>query len=153
MATIEELQTRLDNKTFDPSALNNEQRIAVDNAFKTGQLKGYNSVSEIERERDIGAKIIATEKAKKDRPFTVATRGMVPLTSEGIERSDLELTGDVAGATYIYSKDMPKIVSSIIRDPSQGLGIDKMKAVEGDFRKYERALQKLPFLRNVKILK
>lgn len=152
MATIEELQTRLDNKTFDPSALNNEQKIAVDNAFKTGQLKGYNSVSEIEREREIGAKIIATEKAKKDRPFTVATRGMVPLTNEGIERKDLELTGDVAGAAYIYSKDMPKIVNSIIRDPSQGLGIDKMKAVEGDFRKYERALQKLPFLRNVKIL-
>ena len=33
MATIEELQSRLDNKTFDPSALNDEQRIAVDNAF------------------------------------------------------------------------------------------------------------------------
>ena len=51
MATIEELQSRLDNKTFDPSALNNEQRIAVDNAFKTGQLKGYNSVSEIEKRK------------------------------------------------------------------------------------------------------
>ena len=52
MATLKELQTRLDNKTFDPSTLNNEQRIAVDIAFESGQLKGYNSVSEIERERD-----------------------------------------------------------------------------------------------------
>ena len=71
---------------------------------------------------------------------------MVPLTNEGIERSDLELTGDVAGATYVYSKDMPKIVNSIIRDPSQGLGIDKMKAVETDFRRvWREQLQKVPF--------
>ena len=125
MATLKELQTRLDEKTFDPSTLNKEQRAAVDIAFESGQLKGYNSVSEIEKERAIGAKMIATEKAKRDRPFTVATRGTLPFTSEGIERSDLELTGDVAGAAYIYSKDMPRIVSAFTRDPQSGLGIDK----------------------------
>ena len=152
MATLKELQTRLDEKTFDPSTLNKEQRAAVDIAFESGQLKGYNSVSEIEKERAIGAKIIATEKAKKDRPFTVATRDKLPFTNEGIERSDLELTGDVAGAAYIYSKDMPRIVSAFTRDPQSGLGIDKMRAVGTDFRQYERALQKLPFIRNVKIL-
>lgn len=65
MATLQELQTRLDNKTFDPSALNREQRVAVDNAFKSGQLKGYSSVSEIEKERNIASKVIAAERKKK----------------------------------------------------------------------------------------
>ena len=65
MATLKELQTRLDEKTFDPSTLNKEQRAAVDIAFESGQLKGYNSVSEIEKERAIGAKMIATEKARE----------------------------------------------------------------------------------------
>ena len=152
MATIEELQTRLDNKTFDPGALNDDQRAAVDLAFKSGQLKGYNSVSEIERERDIGAKIIAKEKAKRDQPFTVATQGMLPLTSQGVERSDLELVGDVGGAAYIYSKDMPKIVSAFTKDPQAGLGLDKMRAAATDFDKYEKQLQKLPFIRQFKLL-
>ena len=57
MATIQELQKRLDEKTFDPSKLNDDQRAAVDLAFQSGQLKGYNSVAEVEKERDIGAKL------------------------------------------------------------------------------------------------
>ena len=153
MATLQELQKRLDEKTFDPKALNDDQRAAMDIAFESGQLKGYNSVKEIEKERAIGAQMIASEKAKRDRPFTVATQGMLPLTSQGIERSDLELAGDVSGAAYIYAKDMPKIVQAFTRDPQSTLGIDKMKAVQTDFRKYERQLQKLPFIRGAKILR
>ena len=56
MATLQELQKRLDEKTFDPSALNNDQRAAVDLALESGQLKGYTNVAEVEKERNLGAK-------------------------------------------------------------------------------------------------
>ena len=67
MATLQELQKRLDEKTFDPSELNNDQRAAVDLALESGQLKGYTNVAEVEKERDLGAKLIAREKTKKGR--------------------------------------------------------------------------------------
>ena len=73
MATIQELQKRLDNKTFDPSKLNDDQRAAVDLAFEQGQLKGYSSVAEVEKERNLGALLIAKEKEKKADPFKTAT--------------------------------------------------------------------------------
>ena len=86
MATLQELQKRLDEKTFDPSALNNDQRAAVDLALESGQLKGYTNVAEVEKERDLGAKLIAREKTKKADPFKTATEGIFPFTGEGIER-------------------------------------------------------------------
>ena len=76
MATIAELQSRLDNKTFDPSKLNDDQRAAVDLAFQSGELKGYNSVAEVEKERAIGATLIAKEKEAKADPFKTATKGI-----------------------------------------------------------------------------
>src|SRR6056300_1128920 len=144
MATYEELQKRLDNKTFDTSKLNPEQRSAVDLALQSGKLKGYASVDEIERERTIGSKIVAREKEKRAQPFTEATRGISPFSDEGITRSDLELTGDVAGGGLVYVKDMPKIVSAFQKDPQSQLGIDKIRAAATKFDKLERALDKLP---------
>jgi hypothetical protein len=152
MATIQELQKRLDEKNFDPSTLNKEQRAAVDLAFESGQLKGYANVSEVEKERNIGAKIVASEKAKRDRPFTEATKGIFPFTGEGVERSDLELLGDVTGAGLVYLKDAPKIVSAFAKNPTAGYGIDKLKAAATDFDKFEKAAQRLPFVRQAKIL-
>jgi hypothetical protein len=144
MATYEELQKRLDNKTFDTSKLNPEQRSAVDLALQSGKLKGYASVDEIERERTIGSKLVAREKEKRAQPFTEATRGISPFSDEGITRSDLELTGDVAGGGLVYVKDMPKIVSAFQKDPQSQLGIDKIRAAATKFDKLERALDKLP---------
>jgi hypothetical protein len=152
MATLQELQKRLDEKTFNPAELNQDQRAAVDLAFESGQLKGYNSVSEIEKERSIASKVIAAEKEKRDQPFTVATRGLLPLTDEGIERSDLELVGDVGATVYQYTKDMPKIVNAFSKDTQVNLSFDKMRAAAMDFQKYERQLQKLPFLKGARIL-
>ena len=152
MATLQELQTRLDNKTFDPSALNKEQRVAVDNAFKSGQLKGYSSVSEIEKERNIASRVIAAEKEKKADPFKVATRGMIPFTDEGVERSDLELAGDVTGSAFVYLKDAKKITEAFTRDPAAGYGADKLRAAATDFDKFEKAFQRLPVIKGVKIL-
>ena len=144
MATYEELQTRLDNKTFDTSKLNPEQRSAVDLALQSGKLKGYASVDEIERERAIGSKLVAKQKEKRAQPFTEATKGISPFSDEGITRSDLELTGDVAGGGIVYIKDMPKIVSAFQKDPQSSLGIDKIRAAATKFDKLERALDKLP---------
>lgn len=152
MATIQELQSRLDNKTFDPSKLNSDQRAAVDLAFEQGQLKGYKNVAEVEKERAIGAKLIAKEKEKKADPFKEATKGIFPFTGEGVERSDLELVGDVTGMGAVYIKDMPKIINEFAQNPQAGLGADKFRAAATNFDKYEKALQRLPVVRNVKIL-
>ena len=152
MATIAELQSRLDNKTFDPSKLNDDQRAAVDLAFQSGELKGYNSVAEVEKERNIGAALIAKEKEAKADPFKTATKGIFPFTGEGIERSDLELVGDVTGMGVVYLNDMPKIVSEFTKNPQAGLGADKFRAAVTNFDKYEKLFQRLPVIRNVKLL-
>ena len=152
MATLQELQKRLDEKTFDASKLNQDQRAAVDLALESGQLKGYASVSEIERERSLGSKLLAKEKELKADPFKTATKGIFPFTGEGVERSDMELIGDVAGMGAVYVNDMPKIVSEFTRNPGAGLGADKLRAASINFDKYEKALSKLPVIRNVKIL-
>ena len=152
MATIQELQKRLDEKTFDPSKLNDDQRAAVDLAFQSGQLKGYNSVAEVEKERDIGAKLVAKEKEKRADPFKTATEGIFPFTGEGIERRDLELVGDVTGMGAVYLRDMPKIVSEFTKNPQAGLGADKLRAAVTNFDKYEKLFGRLPVVRNVKML-
>ena len=152
MATLQELQKRLDEKTFDPSALNNDQRAAVDLALESGQLKGYTNVAEVEKERNLGAKLLAREKTKKADPFKTATEGIFPFTGEGIERSDLELIGDVAGSGAVYLNDMPKIVSAFTRDPSATYAADKLRAASINFDKYEKALGKLPVVKNFKML-
>ena len=152
MATLQELQKRLDEKTFDPSKLNDDQRTAVNIAFESGQLKGYKNVEEVERERKIGRTIIASEKEKRDRPFTEATKGIFPFTGEGIERSDLELAGDVTGGGLVYLKDAPKLVEAFTKNPTAGYGIDKLKAAATDFDRFEKAAQRLPFVRQAKIL-
>ena len=152
MATLQELQSRLDNKTFDPSKLNPDQRAAVDLAFEQGQLKGYKNVAEVEKERAIGAKLVAKEKEKKADPFKEATKGIFPFTGEGIERSDLELVGDVTGTGVVYLNDMPKIVSAFSRDPAASYSADKLRAAAINFDKYEKALGRLPVIRNFKML-
>ena len=152
MATLQELQTRLDNKTFDPSALNEQQVAAVDLAFQQGKLKGYKNVAEVTKERDIGATLIAKEKELKADPFKTATKGKIPFTDEGVERSDLELVGDVTGSGAVYLKDMNKIVSAFSRDPSASYGADKLRAAAMNFDKYEKMLNKLPYVRRFKLL-
>ena len=152
MATLQELQKRLDEKTFDPSKLNQDQRAAVDLALESGQLKGYTSVSEVEKERSLGANLLAKEKELKADPFKTATKGIFPFTGEGVERSDMELIGDVTGMGTVYINDMPKIVSEFSKNPQAGLGADKLRAASMNFDKYEKALSKLPVVKNFKIL-
>ena len=60
------------------------------------------------------------------------------------------MAGDVVGSGAVYIKDMPKIVSAFTRDPAAVYGADKLRPTT--FDKYEKALQRLPIIRNVKIL-
>jgi hypothetical protein len=119
---------------------------------ESGQLKGYTNVAEVEKERNLGAKLLTREKTKKADPFKTATEGIFPFTGEGIERSDLELIGDVAGSGAVYLNDMPKIVSAFTRDPSATYAADKLRAASINFDKYEKALGKLPVVKNFKML-
>ena len=116
MATLQELQIKLDNKTFDPSKLTKEQEAAVDLAFEGGQLTGYKNVGEVRRERDIGAKLVAKEKTERAQPFTTATQGIFG-TDRGVERRDLELVGDVGGSLAVLMKDSPKVLAALRADP------------------------------------
>lgn len=152
MATLQELQQKLNDKTFDPSKLNKEQEAAVNMAFEGGQLTGYKNVNEIRKEREIGAKLVASEKEKRAQPFTTATEGMVPFSDKGIERRDLELIGDVGGGFAVYLKDAPKILTALRADPKMG-GVDKARAMTMNLDKYANALKNLPYVKNVKLLR
>jgi len=152
MASVKELQERLDNKTFNPEELSQPQRDAIDMAFQQGVLKGYANVGEVERERKLGARGVAIEKEKRAQPFTTATEGKVPLMERGVERSDLELIGDITGAGYVYMKDMPKIVNEFRQNPTQGYGANKYLAASDKFDAFKKIADKLPIVRNVKIL-
>src|SRR5210317_2455285 len=114
MATLQELQMKLDDKSFDPSKLTKEQEAAVDIAFETGQLKGYKNVAEIRKEKKIGSALIAQEKTEKAQPFTTATKPLTP-SGEGFERRDLELAGDVTAGFATYLKEAPKVASALTR--------------------------------------
>ncbi len=47
MASIQELQKALDQKKIDTSTLNNDQLNALDKAFKSVELTGYDSVRDL----------------------------------------------------------------------------------------------------------
>ncbi|NBP58752.1 hypothetical protein EBU71_19860, partial [bacterium] len=64
MATLAEIQAAIDGKALDPRSLSQEQRNAVDDAFRQGILKGYRGIGELEAERDIAAEAIAKRKTE-----------------------------------------------------------------------------------------
>ncbi|NQY75264.1 MAG: hypothetical protein HRT90_10995 [Candidatus Margulisbacteria bacterium] len=119
MASIQALQKALDNKQIDTSTLNNDQLNALDKAFKSGELKGYDSVRDLRMEQGSAAEALATEKEEQLRPFQKATQGITP-TGEGIERADFELIGDVTGSIIPYVLDAGKIGDQMVRSGGAG---------------------------------
>jgi hypothetical protein len=66
MATLAEIQESIDNKTFDPSKLNSQEKRLVDEAISRGLIKSP-SLAQIQSERLTAARDIATlEQAEKD---------------------------------------------------------------------------------------
>ena len=66
MATLADIQKRLDDKTLDPSKLSSEDRRAIDELIRRGKLKGP-TMSELEAQRrDVGTDISTIEEASKN---------------------------------------------------------------------------------------
>ena len=63
MSTLNQLQKKLDDKTLNPNALSDEQRMVIDALIKSGKLKGptMGQLSEM--------RLGAAEDAAKDKEF------------------------------------------------------------------------------------
>ena len=103
MADIKTLQKAIDENRVDTRKLAPEQLQALDQAFKTGELTGYDSAKDYERLISLGALSVGKDKEKKLEPFKSAT---------GITRGDLVLAGSAAGSFVPYYKDLPKLLDS-----------------------------------------
>lgn len=149
MATVEELQNAIDNKSLDTRQLNREQRYAVDELFKSGDLKGYESIDELDAQIEGAADVIAEKKTKQLQPFEAQT---------GIGRAGTELVGEVVGGIVPWIKNNKAVAEELV----QGFGKAQMgmneKALQAlkikgyQFDKYEKMLQKLPFVKRIKLL-
>ena len=108
MATLAEIQKQIDEKTFDPSKLNSQQRRAVDEAIRQGLLSGP-STSEIQSQRSGAARDIATIDAATLDPFGVRLQQQ---DSNIKGRNTAILAGDLIGSIYPYVSDRKKIFSA-----------------------------------------
>ena len=68
MATIADIQKRLDNRTLDPFTLTPEERNAIDSAIDDGILKGPKTMELMEIRRGV-AEDIAQEKRFQERKY------------------------------------------------------------------------------------
>ena len=92
MATLEQLQKQLDDKTLVPSELTRKQRDIIDTLIERGDLKGP-TTGMIQAERDKIASDIAGERTFIADPLKAGT---------GVGQPTYELVGDVAGSIYPY---------------------------------------------------
>ena len=71
MATLDEIQKRLDNKTLDPFSLSPQQRDAIDSAIDDGILKGPKTRELMQLRRGVAGQI-AQEKRVLENPIQEA---------------------------------------------------------------------------------
>lgn len=151
MATLQGLQKAIDTKSFNPNDLTEDQLLVVDDLLRSGQLKGYGSVDEIITERSGAARAIAGEKQKKLQPFQQATKEL----GFEVERSDLELVGDVSGSAFAYLQDKDKLVNSLKKGLGAvefGVNREALNLRSMQFDKYQKLLGNMPVIRNIKPL-
>ena len=103
MATLQQLQKAIDQRSLDTRALSKEQLGALDQAFKEGELKGYDSIKDYSKIIDLASKSVAFEKEKRLKGFTAAT---------GIERGNLVAIGAASFAAVPYLKEKDVIVDA-----------------------------------------
>ena len=148
MATLEQIQTAIDNKSIAPETMTPEQREAIDTFIDNGQLQGP-KMSEIMQQRDTARVEIAEQKTGELQPFTEAT---------GIDRSDVELAGEATGAIIPFIKNRDLLVKEMT---TLGLksqfgvspqGLAAMEQRKFQFDKYEKLYKNLPIVRNFKML-
>ena len=141
MPTIQELQTAIDNKQIDTRKLEPVQLQALDEAFKSGDLKGYDGIQDYSRLIDLGAQSVAGTKEQRLKAFETAT---------GIDRGDVVLTGAAGMAMVPYMKNQPALLDAFQKNGFKDYyGVDNRFGGMSDiytkrFSVLSDALKKLP---------
>ena len=141
MADLKQLQTAIDQKNIDTRQLNSQQKAALDDAFKSGDLTGYGGVGEYEKLIDLGALSVAEGKMKRLKPLEAST---------GIDRGDAVLAGTVGLSMLPYLTERNALLDSFVKNGFQDdYGIDKRWDTTGKI--YQRRLGAMSnFAKNMK---
>ena len=144
MASIKELQSAINTRNIDTRKLNQEQLQALDTAFKTGELTGYEGVEDYQRLIDLGAASVAGQKEKRLKPFETAT---------GLDRGDLVFAGAASASMVPYFMNRDQIMDAFVRNNFKDrFGVDTRFATMADmyqkrFTVLGDAVKKLPQIR------
>jgi len=144
MASLKEIQSAIDERRLDTRQLNKSQLEALDQSFKSGDLKGYESIGEYKELIDLGAMSLAQEKEKRLSGLEGAT---------GIDRQDIIMYGAAGAAAVPYMKNQQVLVDSFLKAGMKDVyGLDtrfaKMSEIYTDrLRPLKDALKKLPIIR------
>lgn len=144
MPTIKELQTAIDEKNLDTRKLNQEQMQALDAAFESGELTGYDSIQDYDRIINLGAKSVAIGKEQRLAPLKTAT---------GLDRGDLMFAGGASMAMIPYYMNRDQLMKAFVQSGFKDrFGVDMRNAdMFGMYEKRFTALRdftkKLPKIR------
>jgi hypothetical protein len=116
MATISELQKAINEKRIDTRQLSSEQLGALDQAFKAGELKGYEGIEDYQRLISLGAESVAGVKQKRLEGFEAAT---------GIDRGNFVLIGAAGAAAVPYFKNRDALIDAFTKNGFKDIyGVD-----------------------------
>jgi len=127
MATIEQLQQQLDNRSLDPNSLNSEQRQVIDELIKRGDLKGP-SMSQLSEQRKAVADQLATEEEFRRDPIATA---LAAEDSFFKGRPTAVFAGDITGSIAPYITMREKIYGAAKSGNLWKKGPGKMAQVAG----------------------
>ena len=105
MATLEQLQEQLDNRSLDPSTLSNKQRRIIDELISRGKLKGP-TTSQLTEQRQEAAQDIAREEEFRRDPIATA---LAAEDSFFKGRPTAVFAGDITGSITPYLMMREKI--------------------------------------------
>lgn len=143
MSTLKQIQTAIDQKQIDTRSLSNDQKAALDDAFKSGELQGYEGLDDYENLINLSAQSLAAGKESQ-------LRGAV---SAGLpDRGNMVLYGAGAAAMVPYFKNQQALIDSFAKNGFQELyGVDTRFAKGSDI--YGKRLSTLKdSLKNIKAL-
>ena len=98
MATIEQLQESLDNRSLDPNTLSPKQKKIIDELIRRKKLTGP-TMSDLSSQRDVAAKKIATEQEYYKDPIATA---LAAEDSFFKGRPTAVFAGDITGSIVPY---------------------------------------------------
>ena len=124
MADLATLQQAIDEKKVDTRQLSDEQKVALNDAFESGELKGYKNLGQYESLINLGAMSVAQGKMKRLKPFEEAT---------GVDRGDAVLAGTLGFGMLPYIKEKDALLESFVKNGFKDVyGIDNRFATGAD---------------------